>query len=251
MTHVQAVAVCKQSQWRSKAFTLIELLVVISIISILISILLPALSSARKSGQAISCASNMRQLGLAGFTYADDHNGYYPRVSGSIGAAYGPHPTIKFFDWWVAHFMVYTGHTDFGNATASWKKTTDIWDCPTNPDLHAAIGASGNYVISRELAYHFKLQSGESLGRPSLWHHQSDILYLADASNVAGTQVGQNYTEAGFNRRYNVGEWHLESANMLFLDGHVNREKLDTTPGNLYQVPKEYYPQGLDWAGKW
>lgn len=57
------------------AFTLVELLVVIGIISVLISILLPALSKARAAASNIKCMANLRQVGQAMMLYAGEYNG--------------------------------------------------------------------------------------------------------------------------------------------------------------------------------
>src|SRR5690242_4610831 len=60
------------------AFTLVELLVVLGIIVLLISIAIPALSTAREASRRAVCASNLRQLAQGIFAYATDHDSALP-----------------------------------------------------------------------------------------------------------------------------------------------------------------------------
>jgi len=64
-----------------KVFTLIELLVVVAIISVLMAMLLPGLSEAKKTAWRIACSGNLKQLGLCEAQYLSDSSDYYGNMT--------------------------------------------------------------------------------------------------------------------------------------------------------------------------
>jgi prepilin-type N-terminal cleavage/methylation domain-containing protein len=74
---------------RKKAFTLTELLVVISVISLLMAVLMPALARARQQGKTVLCLGNLRQMMITALMYTNSNNDYFPmatitEISGSL-----------------------------------------------------------------------------------------------------------------------------------------------------------------------
>lgn len=131
---------------KRRAFTLVELLVVIGIIAVLISILLPALSRARKQANLVQCGSNMRQVSMALIMYIQDNKGRFPPAG--LPPLTGIYPR----GWWWANELVRQGYIKTPSINV-YKKTPSTtsekqfnranpFRCPEGVDEDYSLGVS-------------------------------------------------------------------------------------------------------------
>ena len=115
-------------QQEAKGFTLVELLVVIAIIGILVSLLLPAVQSAREAARRMQCSNNFKQMGLALHNYHTAHGTFPPSVQSLPGE--DPGTTTNFQPNWVIMVLPYIEQQ---NLYDSFDFTTNI-SAPENRD---------------------------------------------------------------------------------------------------------------------
>lgn len=218
---------------RSRGFTLVELLLVVALISLLISLLLPALGRARDITDGTICATHMKQWSTALWSYGSDNTRYFPDnrdtgttpdlVVGGQHVSWNSSVVQKFWREYLEPLSekAKTDQLDTLNCpTQKWHQINDIslggglvgyfylpHRTPTNINYNHADGGNGDFWVSRK-----------RLGGP--YNHAPVLIDM----NQYGKWNTSWYYNTSVPYSSHVGpEGKPEYQNMLFESGDVRR----------------------------
>lgn len=218
----------------STGFTLVELLVVISIISLLLSILIPTLSKIRESAKAVCCSSNIRQIGIAFNSYAADNSDKIIKAADLRASDSGG------LQAWNFALIPYIGQK---KSDDSFDDKSKLFLCPSDKDPYpigygaywhgtpfTSYALNGCYIeaTSRKPgckvgpAGGFRFSQIKNSSSCMLMIETSYSYQVYDLNNPNISRLGLNQTG---HHRQTSGFFHNASMNILFVDGHANKIK--------------------------
>lgn len=235
---------------RRAGFTLIELLVVISIVSLLMAILLPALKKARDAARTSMCLSNQRQCYLAANGYSMDYKDALLIKRINAGS-------IQYWVYWLA----YQKGADGVSSTPQYL-TRPVTLCPQN-EFYSSLANSTNpasldtwfgyamYMPSgnemKDHGWNFQKYTQTDTGLKLYWHQLDQVLkpsgtiLLADSFTARTSSTNFYWAKPSVNFRLdgngtdNSGQVHTlhnDSANITFFDGHAASRTGEALSGN-------------------
>jgi prepilin-type processing-associated H-X9-DG protein len=263
---------------RSHAFTIVELLVVTAVITLLISILLPALATTRKTAQAIVGQSNLRQLQLANHAYANEHDDRFMPAAEAMSPGSGQPENLK--RWHGTRTSQSQPFTPEGAPITPYidssESSSAVRICPvfqptleeiaTRPAVSAGFERScGGYGYNMDFV---GTTTGPSVNgtptRNDLLGERRAVLAaptrtvaFADAAFAASRIIEYSFVHSRFRSDYPDFRWdpsiHFRQvgnrANVVWLDGHTSQESMTFSwSSGLYAAN----PEDLDigWFGE-
>jgi len=223
---------------KSQGFTLIELLVVIAIIAILAAILFPVFAKVREKARQTSCASNLKQLGLAEAQYSQDNDEIY---SGAWRSYNNPNTGGDPRTSWMEMIYPYVKSTGVYACpdSSTHFRNNNADDCTANPQTCGKGKGITDYAFNALQdpdvgnKDYFGNNSDHAVNSVARVDQPTETIMLMDGrdnafyncwhsndTDIKGSFYGQTWNGNPLNPSTPVNR-HTDGANYLWYDGHV------------------------------
>ena len=149
----------KKVMKQMSGFTLIELLVVISIIAVLAALLLPALNRARETAKSASCLNNLKQHGIATYSFLNDYSDIFPVWKlGGTGDIVNRDPdgdNIQYGMYLIPRLYLPQNRSNWYIPSFSGKRISQAQICPSGK----IVVVGGNSALGRDYLPSYRFQA--------------------------------------------------------------------------------------------
>ncbi|HEX3599496.1 MAG TPA: DUF1559 domain-containing protein [Lacipirellulaceae bacterium] len=241
---------------RRSGFTLLELLVTVSIITMLIAILVPAIMQARAVSRRTVCQSNLKQWALAVQMYADARHGQLPYR----GQGVQPTTRLNAMDDWINALPHFAESSAYVDLVSAGKKPnagdSSIWVCPDAvridesraEDLYPAVASQIDQTTFFSYGMNMAL-STPYMGRPDRIDRIGPLqlmVFMTDSLGPSCSVFPHKYFYSPIARH--IGN----TVNIAFMDGRVEAyagEEVGCRVGDPKRPDIVWYPPNCTWPG--
>jgi prepilin-type N-terminal cleavage/methylation domain-containing protein/prepilin-type processing-associated H-X9-DG protein len=190
-------------------FSLIELLVVISTVSILMAVLMPAITGARQQARAVTCRSNLRQLVLANIEYSNDNDGFFVPAAEDLWFSFPGTTQAGYYRWHGKRNGPNEQFDPLKGLLAYYLGDGKIKECPQRVDFTKDQAGDINFELGCGGYGYNMAYIGSRLAMPGAMNPNLRYAQTIRVAEIKKPDATLMFADTAFYQKDNQNNWYL------------------------------------------